>query len=886
MPKKNLELIKILDPCCGSGHMLVYAFQLLYKIYLEFGYPNGKIAEVILNNNLHGLDIDDRAEQLSVLSLLLKAREYDKNIFSKNIKINVYSIKEANYLNREILLEDNNKDIFSYLKNAFLNAKEYGSILKIDYMDYLNETNIIKTTTNSLFKTLLEKEYIPILEQANLLSQKYDIVITNPPYNAKYNNLLKKYIDCFYEISKTDMFSIFMQRGIEFLNENGILSMINQHSWMFLQSFEKLRKLVIDECSIINMIHLGANAFGQGDVGTIVQTTAFTLLKQKMDNNTHFIKLTDYNNSIEKEKYYLMEKQNQINSYYININDFKLLPGNVFAYWLDKKFINLFKKTKISDFSYAKAGIVTGNDEYFLKLWYEIQFKNIKFNEEKFEKSMNKKWVPMNKGGLFRKYYGNTEYIMNLLDLWDDTKTSKSVRRGDVESYFKEGITWSMVSGTNPSYRLSNNKVYGVASPAIYCKDINMSYYCLGFLNTKISKILNEALNPTINVLTGNILSLPIIISETNEKKINDIVKQNVNYCKNDWDSFETSWDFKRHPLIEFINSISSGLSDNYNNEIKIESIKNNYSEIIIREKNKPVNALISSTFDCWTEFCKKRFYQLKQNEEELNRIFIDIYGLQDELTPEVEDKDITIRKADRTREIKSLISYAVGCMFGRYSLDKDGLIYAGGEFDSSKYKTFNADNDNIIPITDEAYFADDIVTRFKQFVEVVYGKETLNENLDYIAETLGKKGTETCEDTIRRFFVNDFYNDHIKTYQKRPIYWLFDSGKKNGFKCLIYMHRYNENTVPKVRLDYLHRIQTTYEKLLTDVNYKLTTELSLSEKKEVQRRQIDLNAKLQEIKEYDEKIAHIANQRICIDLDDGVTVNYSKFNDILAKIK
>jgi len=299
------------------------------------------------------------------------------------------------------------------------------------------------------------------------------------------------------------------------------------------------------------------------------------------------------------------------------------------------------------------------------------------------------------------------------------------------------------------------------------------------------------------------------------------------------------------------------------------------------------MDRLISDKFQEWERSCNERFNHLKSNEEELNRIFINIYGLQDELTPEVADKDITIRKADREREIKSLISYAVGCMFGRYSLDEEGLIHAGGEFDSNKYKTFKADIDNVIPITDEAYyFGDDIVSRFKQFIEVVYGKETLNENLDYIAETLGKKGTETSEDTIRRYFVNDFYADHIKTYQKKPIYWLFDSGKKNGFKALVYMHRYNENLVPKVRLDYLHRLQNTYEKLLTDTTYKLSTELSMTDKKEAQKRQADLNAKLQETKEYDEKIAHIANQRITIDLDDGVTVNYAKFQDILAKIK
>ena len=366
-----------------------------------------------------------------------------------------------------------------------------------------------------------------------------------------------------------------------------------------------------------------------------------------------------------------------------------------------------------------------------------------------------------------------------------------------------------------------------------------------------------------MNYEVGQISSIPVIMANNDTKKIiKELVERNIEIEKEDWDSFETSWNFTTHPLIEYKEAYG------YGSDLNDWSYK------------------IKDAYESWKLNCDKKFKLLKNNEEELNRIFIDIYGLNKEIIPKVDDKYITIRKADRLREVKSLISYTVGCMFGRYSLDEDGLIYAGGEFDESRYKKFKADSDNIIPITDEAYFDDDIVQRFKQFIEVSFGKETLNENLDFIAETLGKKGTETSEETIRRYFVNDFFNDHCKIYQKRPIYWLLDSGKKNGFKALIYMHRYNENLIPKARLDYLHRVQTTYEKLLSDVNYKLTTDLSMVDKKDAQKRQADLNAKLQEIKEYDEKIAHIANQRISIDLDDGVKVNYEKFKDILGRIK
>ena len=387
-------------------------------------------------------------------------------------------------------------------------------------------------------------------------------------------------------------------------------------------------------------------------------------------------------------------------------------------------------------------------------------------------------------------------------------------------------------------------------------------------------------ISPTLNFEAEQIKQMPLEMCDNNKDKIIELVKKSIEISKEDWDSFETSWDFTKHPLLKPMSKVST----------------------------------IRGSLANGNTYTYQQRSLLKHNEEELNKIFIDIYGLNDELTPEVDDKDVTIRKEDKVREIKSFISYAVGCMFGRYSLEKEGLISAGGDFDNTyqKYKkadggwadsslsnykylndngneielSFEVDNDNIIPITDEAYFDDDIVHRFKQFIKISFGKETLNENLDFIAETLGKKGTETSEETIRRYFVNDFFNDHCKIYQKRPIYWLLDSGKKNGFKALIYMHRYNENLIPKARLDYLHRIQSTYEKLLSDVNYKLTTDLSMVDKKDAQKRQADLNAKLQEIKEYDEKIAHIANQRISIDLDDGVKTNYEKFKDILAKIK
>ena len=553
----------------------------------------------------------------------------------------------------------------------------------------------------------------------------------------------------------------------------------------------------------------------------------------------------------------------------------------------------------------------TGDNSRFLRLWFEISKNNFLINAQNRDVAMvsKRKWIPYNKGGNYRKWYGNNEYVVNWyndgFEIKENTKLNYPSlgdnlgwKISNESYYFKPGITWSGITSGKNSFRVyEEGFIFDSGANGLFEYDNKNRYYIAGILNTKISTNILQVLNPTINCGSGTVRNIPIIFEERKNDVISEIVEKNILLSKIDWDAFETSWDFKKHPLLEFINSMP-GLHDTNSNvlPVHLKIIKNTYDKEQYIADEIPLSAKIEDSYRLWNEYTTESFEQLKQNEEELNRIFIDIYGLQDELTPEVEDKDITIRKANRLRDIKSLISYAVGCMFGRYSLDEDGLIYAGGEFDFSKYKTFNADNDNIIPITDEAYFNDDIVTKFKQFIEVVYGKGTLNENLDYIAETLGKRGTETSEDTIRRYFVNDFYNDHIKTYQKRPIYWLFDSGKKNGFKCLIYMHRYSKDLVATIRTKYIPKVQTTYEKLLSDVEYKLSTDLSLADKKEMEKKKIELNGKIQEVKEYYEMIANVANKMIDIDLDDGVVVNYAKFTylnpktnkeeSILGKIK
>lgn len=874
--KVNPTEITFIDPCCGSGHILVYAFEVFHQIYESVGYNKNDIPELILENNLYGLDIDDRAGQLSILSILLKAREYDKNIFNKVItkNLNVLSIQESNSMSNSILENISNdieKENAKYILDSFKNAKEVGSLLRLENKNY-SELEKIINEDNTIFGLEMNR-LLPLIKIARILSIKYDVVVTNPPYmNHSYMpNTLKKYIINNFEDYKSDLFSAFVANYSTKIKENGFMGFMTPYVWMFIQSYEKLREYILNKMNIDSLIQLEYSALEEATV----PICSFILKNNLKQLNGIFFRLTDFVGGMNIQESKFMEIK-ETNKYIIAPKEkYCDIPGKIIGYWVDNNIIKSFKNGRLlGDISCPRQGLATTNNNLFLRNWFEVNNNLLFRNCENANVSKNSdlKWYPYNKGGYYRKWYGNCDFVINWWNNGFDVKEyiknkNPNVARGE-KFYFKESISWSKISSGAISFRyFPKGYIFDVAGCSIFFDNKEMFDYIFAFLNSKVSLNILQCLSPTLNYEAGQIQILPILYSTQEIDKIKCIVENNVEISKQDWDLFETSWDFLSHPLLLEHNLTPQQIKKEEENGFLVENT-------------------LEEAYKHWEISCNERFNKLKENEEELNRIFIEIYGLQDELTPNVEDKDITIRKANKEREIKSLISYAVGCMFGRYSLDENGLIYAGGEFDIDRYKFYKPDIDNIIPITDESYFGDDIVERFKDFIRTVYGRETFNENLDFIAEALGKRGTETSEETIRRYFNNDFYSDHIKMYQKKPIYWLFDSGKKNGFKALIYMHRYNENTVPKVRLDYLHRIQTTYEKLLSDVNYKLTTELSMNEKKEIQKRQTDLNAKLQEIKEYDEKIAHIANQRISIDLDDGVTVNYDKFKDILAKIK
>lgn len=861
------EDIRIIDPCMGSGHILVYAFDVLMQIYSAQGYSERDAAKLIVEKNLWGLDIDRRAYQLAYFAVMMKARQYNRRILTSGIKLNLFVIDDNRALTPEIIeyIADGDSKIASDLRSIsddLTNAREYGSIINVQPVDFSglierigiiaesDELNLIAIEN----KRIVCEKILPLVKQAQVLAQKYDVVCTNPPYmgtlsfpaplnrkkeDDKYKPLnLTEYIAKNYFDSKSDLFAVFIERCRNLIKQNGYQAMITQHAWMFLSSYEKLReKLMLS--TTVNMAHLGARAFDEIG-GEVVQTTAFVERKAHMNGyKGTYARLVGIVGENEKRDAFLSHQ----NLYVSCADNFSKIPGMPVAYWVSENFIKSFERRTIGCYGSTSKGIITGDNSKFLRLWFEVNINNMNLKAEKYTESeeSNIEWYPCNKGGEYRKWYGNKDYLIN----WKHNgceimqRGQKKIRNcQDYKNEFKfiPSITWTSLSSSQSSFRYSNKSLSESAGMTLF---ISQDYllFCLGFLNSVVALFSLNVLNPTLNFTAGNIASLPLIIS-INKKIIDSIVNENIVLSKSDWDSFETSWDFQTHPMI------------------------------------KPV-PLISEAFAQWSDECEKRFTRLKSNEEELNRIFIDIYGLQDELTPEVEDKDVTVRRADLTRDIKSLVSYAVGCMFGRYSLDVEGLAYAGGDWDGSKYKTFIPDPDNCIPVTDEEYFRDDIVVRFVDFIRTVYGADTLEENLTLIADALGTRGN-TSRERIRNYFLNDFIKDHIKMYQKRPIYWLFDSGKQNGFRALVYMHRWNADTIGNVRVEYLHKLQRIYENEIRQSQDVAETG-SGREVSAAQKRIEKLTKQLKETHDFDEKIAHLALSRIDIDLDDGVKVNYEK---------
>ena len=887
----NPQDIKCIDPCMGSGHILAYMFDVLMDIYRKNGYNDRNAVKEIINNNLFGLDIDKRAAQLAYFEVMMTACKYNRRFLHSGIQPRVYAIVESNNVDRELLKyfgtgldelsRENAINQLNGLLDCLQDAKEYGSIISVPEYDFelLREFVSEFDAEQNLFVSgdiePLQEKLQDMIDVAELLARKYEVVVTNPPYMGAsgMGEKLSKYVKAKYPDSKSDLFAVFMEVCQELTKSKGFQAMITQHSWMFLSSFEKLRKKLC-EVDIINMAHLGARAFEEIG-GEVVQTTAFVLTSEKVaDYKGTYCRLLAPTSQQGKEDMFLAGE----NRYTANQENFSKIPGSPIAYWVSENFIRLFDNDTISDYGFAGIGMRTGDNERFLRKWYEVNESNMILNCVSRNKQIesHKKWVPYNKGGEYRKWYGNNEYLVNWFnDGFEIKENTKRVypQLGDnlgwkisnEQYYYKKGITWTGVSSGTFSCRCyEEGFIFDSGANGLFANIAEDRYYLAAFLNTNLSNIILKVMNPTINTGSGTVGKLPLMYSLDHKPVVINISRKNVILSRSDWDSFETSWDFQKHPMIMNVSRISDAYAK-------------------------------------WSAECAGRFEQLKSNEEELNRIFIDIYGLQDELTPEVADKDVTVNRFYDSKEaipesmkgsgyaltkldaVKSFISYAVGCMFGRYSLDKEGLVYAGGEWDDNNYRVFAADKDAIIPVCDDEYFEDDIVGRFINFVKVVYGEADLEENLQFIADTLGGNGS--AREVIRNYFTNGFYADHCKKYQKRPIYWLFDSGKKNGFKCLVYMHRYQKDTIARIRTDYLHEQQARYRTALADLQAQIA-EAATSTRVRLQKQLKKLQEQADEALAYEEKIHHIADQMIDIDLDDGVKHNYAIFKDVLAKIK
>lgn len=861
------------DPCMGSGHILVYAFDVLMEIYREVGYSDRDAAVSIVENNLFGMDIDKRAYQLAYFAVMMKARSYNRRALTKGIYNNLAVVEESNSVDKFIcngLTTDSEQNkIGEYLVEAYKDAQEIGTLQTIEKKDYNGFVTYLNNIDNSagqidLFSTAWLNDTLPqmvqLAKQAEIMSNKYAVVCTNPPYMNKLEGQLKKFVVDNYKAYSGDLFSVFIYRNFDYCKIDGYSAFMTPFVWLFIKTYEALRKYIIDTKAITTLVQMEYSAFEEATV----PICSFVLKNGRATEKALCFRLSDFKGGMEVQKQKVLEAiENKKCGYFYEAgqNDFRRIPGSPLAYWATEAITEVFQNSKLlTEIANPRQGLITGDVNRFVRKWYECSLTNLNLSAKISDPQRIGKWFPYCNGGAYRKWYGNNDDVVNWLNDgvevkgFVDDKGKQRSRPQNQQYYYREGGTWSAISSSSFSVRyFPEGFLFSNAGMAIYAEH-NQLLYLIGFLNSKLSQTYLGLFNEGLNYNQGDIAKLPIVKSEI-EDKVCKKVMETVEISKAEWDSFETSWDFQKHPLISYA----------------VDKV--------------------STSFEMWSKECAERFNQLKANEEELNRIFIDIYRLQDELTPEVEDKDVTVRQADLQRDIKSLISYAVGCMFGRYSLDEDGLAYAGGEWNDSKYDTFIPDEDNCIPITDEEYFEDDIVGLFCAWLKKVYGEDTLEENLDFIANALGNKG-KTSREIIRNYFLTDFIKDHIKTYQKRPIYWLFDSGKQNGFKALVYMHRWNADTIGNVRVEYLHRIQRVYEKEITRMQEIIDNSHDNKEISNATKRKEKLQKQIKETKDYDAKIAHLALSRIDIDLDGGVKVNYEKVQtadgkkmQILAKI-
>ncbi|MGK4036695.1 BREX-1 system adenine-specific DNA-methyltransferase PglX [Lactobacillus crispatus] len=866
---KDITQYKILDNAMGSGHILVYAFDLLMKMYVEQGYSQRDAARQIIENNIFGLEIDKRAFQLAYFSLMMKGREYDRRFFRRTPKINLYyfndlHVKDGFY---DLIYDKKIKKKLNKLINDFSDATELGSIIKIDKsvdVDAVRSVveNIkIESGLDVFGYDQMKRHILKTLDIIKVMSAKYEAVVTNPPYMNKFDKTLKKYLKDNYKDYSKDLFSVFIYHNMQLLDEDGYAGFLTPLVWMFISSYKDLRLKIISNYHIDSLIQMEYHAFRE-----ITVPVDTMILKRSTEKIGTYLRLVDFKGGMSVQQQKVLEAIDNPKVEYLykaNQNDFYKIPNSPIAYWASQNLFKDFEKgTPLGQLVDAKQGLATADNKRFLRQWFEVQIDNISFSSRSIEESVEskKKWFPYNKGGAYRKWYGNYDYVVNWqndgyeIRHFTDNRGKVRSRPQNTDSYFKPSITWSLITSSlfSMRYRLAGS-IHDVSGMSLFYKDQDLKII-MGLMNTKVGQYLLSMLNPTINFQIGNIISVPFLASNYDNSR--EIIQNSIKLSEQDWDAFETSWDFKRSSLLT---TNAATLQQAYNN---------------------------------WSQEASDRFNQLKSNEEELNKIFIDLYGLQDELTPEEDDKEVSVRKADQVRDIKAFLSYFIGCVFGRYSLDKDGLAYAGGDWNDFNYQTFIPNKDNIILLADRQYFEDsrDIIVRLKEFLSKTFKPDHLSDNMNFIAQTLDlkkfEKGTN-AEQIIRDYFLNDFYKDHSKIYQKRPIYWEFSSGRNKGFKALMYLHRYTPDQLAMVR-QYLHDLQPAMNDLINVDQNLLDQEKTASAKSKYRKTISTLNKQMAEMVKYDQILDHLSQSPVDLDLDDGVLVNHDKLQQgekLLSKL-
>lgn len=859
----NPEDIKIIEPCCGSGHILVYVFNLLMEMYLEKGYSKRDVPLLILKKNLYGLDIDKRAAQLAKFSLIMKARSIDSRFFNEGrfVEPNVFEIKDSqplfdsNYKDsmESLHFSDESIKLAEYLVNTFQHAKVIGSLLKVAPKDYKNLVEDIKrckeTESPGLFtgefydKGIKRLYYLIIL--ATVMARKYDVMITNPPYleSGKMDELFKKYFAKHYPKSKTDMFSMFMDT--DFVKKNGYYSIVNPDNWMFLVSFNKLREQILSSQTIINMIHLGMGVFD-----AVVQATTFVLRNAFIPSYTaKFYRYVENRNPEDKIALFKQRKNEIVKKPSI----LKDIPNYLFAYWISNSVLEIYTKSKpLNQYCWPCQGLAVSGNDKFMRLWFEVDSNKICFLRGKSIDywDMTKKftWFFHSKGGEVRKWYGNEDYVINFADDGYAVSSNFGSRFQNSRYYFKEAISWSDISSASISFRYKYpGHCFDAAGPSIFFDNNDDFYYIFGVLNSKVIAIISKFVSPALHFSVGQVAEYPLIDTEKeNKEEIKRLVLQNIEIAKNEWDSFEYSYDFSSHFLV------------------------GNFR-------------LISDAYDSYIKLAQESFATLKNNEQKINKTVIDIYQLNEEISSDVDDGDINYRILDKNAATKSLISYFVGCLMGRYSLEKEGLVYAGGTFDTSKYGEY-LDEDGVLPIYQFVGINDGLTKCICNLIKRVYGDTYYRDNLNFVADALGRKSDEGAEEAINRYLNDSFYADHVQMYQKRPIYWMLNSGKQGAFKCLVYLHRYDKNTLAKINTKYFLP-RTALYKVERERLVDQLSRADIAQKKKLETQLARVEAAEEELNLYGQVLDHMANQYIELDLDDGVKTNYVKFQGISLEV-